>query len=136
MKTSSIVLLVAIAGVVGLMLYYSKDSFSQYTNFAEARKAAQEVHVVGEWVNREDAQYDANRDLFQFYLRDTTGETQLVHYFDPKPVNFETAEKVVVIGKFPRESAQPVFVAEKILMKCPSKYEATEIAPQAEAAVR
>ena len=36
---------------------------------------------------------------------------------------FETADKIVVIGKYEGD----VFVADKILMKCPSKYQNNQL---------
>ena len=46
------------------------------------------------------------------------GTLQKVRYNNPKPANFEEAEKVVVQGK----NQGDVFVADNILVKCPSKY--------------
>ncbi len=125
MKLRSIILLLLIAGVIGVIISQSMDSLSQYTDFAEAKASGKEVHVVGKWVKRDQYSYDPNQDLFQFYMEDSTGITQLVHYRDPKPVNFESAEKVVVIGQYEQE--KDVFKANKILMKCPSKYENGEL---------
>ena len=56
-------------------------------------------------------------------MQDTLNRVELVRYYDPKPTNFEQAEKVVVIGGY----EEGAFVAEKIIMKCPSKYEEEEI---------
>ncbi|MEM8891311.1 MAG: cytochrome c maturation protein CcmE, partial [Bacteroidota bacterium] len=74
-------------------------------------------------VNRDQTSYDPNTDMFQFYMQDTTNNVELVYYQDPKPQNFEQAEKVVVVGGYKNEN----FVAEKIIMKCPSKFEQTDI---------
>jgi cytochrome c-type biogenesis protein CcmE len=41
-----------------------------------------------------------------------------VRYNNPKPANFEEAEQVVVEGR----NQDGTFVAENILVKCPSKY--------------
>ena len=38
------------------------------------------------------------------------------------PDGFKNSEKIVVTGSFNND----LFVAEKILMKCPSKYEGTD----------
>jgi cytochrome c-type biogenesis protein CcmE len=40
------------------------------------------------------------------------------------PPDFSRAEQVVVIGAY---KDQDLFVADKILMKCPSKYQETEL---------
>ena len=124
MKPGKIILLAVVAiFLVALGLNFSKNA-SIYTDFSTAKASEKQVHIVGEWVNRESAQYDAQRDLFTFYLQDTTQFTELVHYYDPKPNNFEQAEKVVIVGGYKNEQ----FIADKIVMKCPSKYEEEGIA--------
>lgn len=92
---------------------------SIYTDFKTAKNTSEEVHIVAEWVKREQAHYDQIKDEFSFFLKDTLGNEAFVIYPDPKPVNFEQADKIVVIGKFQSDT----FFANKILMKCPSKYE-------------
>ena len=44
-------------------------------------------------------------------------------YFNPKPQDFERSEQVVITGNMKND----VFVADKILLKCPSKYTENEI---------
>jgi cytochrome c-type biogenesis protein CcmE len=56
---------------------------------------------------------------------DEKKEKQEVVYFNPKPADFERSEKIVVVG----EMKQGRFVADKILMKCPSKYQDNEFRP-------
>ena len=51
-------------------------------------------------------------------MRDGEGVVREVHYLNPKPANFEDAEQLVVEGQLQND----VFVAEHILVKCPSKY--------------
>ena len=123
MKTSHIVLLIALAiFAVTLGVNYSSE-VSIYTDFATAKASGEQVHIVGSWVNRDQSNYDPQRDLFTFYLQDTLKVVEKVSFFDPKPINFETAEKVVVIGGYQGQE----FVADKIVMKCPSKYKDEEI---------
>jgi cytochrome c-type biogenesis protein CcmE len=45
-----------------------------------------------------------------------------VRYNNPKPANFEEAEQLVVQGR----TQDGVFVADNILVKCPSKYNETK----------
>lgn len=134
MKTSYIILLVIIAVAVGIILS-STGNASQYVDFAQAEKMASEgddemVHVVGALVKDNAGQYvgmvynpgiDPNH--FEFMLKDTKGREQKVLYFQPKPQDFEKAEQIVIIG----HAKAGVFVANKILMKCPSKYEDKEV---------
>ncbi|MCI4671525.1 MAG: cytochrome c maturation protein CcmE [Bacteroidia bacterium] len=123
MKPLNIIILVVLAVfIVGLGLNFSQSA-SIYTDFSNAKTTDKQVHIVGKWVNREQSQYHPERDLFQFYLQDTTQHVELINYYEPKPTNFENAEKVVVVGAYKPEG----FVAEKIVMKCPSKFEATDL---------
>ena len=124
MSIGKIILLGAIAiFTVVLGLTFSGNA-SIYTTFDHARETGKRVHIVGEWVQRDQANYDPGKDVFSFYMKDSTNTVEKVRYFDPKPMNFESAEKVVIIGKFHK---QEVFEADKIIMKCPSKYEETDL---------
>lgn len=123
MKTTHIIVLVVVAIFIVALASNFASNASIYTDFAYAKKSGREVHIVGEWVNRDQAVYNMEQDLFTFFLKDTLHQTELVHFYDPKPNNFETAEKVVVVGGYKQDR----FVADKIVMKCPSKYENDEI---------
>lgn len=126
MKTRNLVLLVAIAALVVVLLFSLSQNLSQYTDLASAQaQPGREVHVVGQWVQREQASYDPATDRFTFYLKDSLGHVAQVVYLDPKPPNFEQADRVVVIGRADAQSK--AFVADKILMKCPSKYQENQL---------
>lgn len=60
---------------------------------------------------------------FTFLMVDQNGEEQEVYYNEPMPHDFLRSEQVVVIGAYKGDT----FVADKILMKCPSKYQEEEI---------
>lgn len=123
MKPGKIALLVFIAIFMAVLAINFSQNASIYTDFSTAKDSGKKVHIVGEWVNREVSEYNPERDLFTFFMADSTKSVELVHYYDPKPNNFEQAEKVVVVGGYENDK----FVADKIVMKCPSKYEETEI---------
>ena len=55
-----------------------------------------------------------------------TNEVIPVTYTDVKPANFEDAVSIVAIGRYENEK----FKAEKLLVKCPSKYQGEEIEKQ------
>jgi cytochrome c-type biogenesis protein CcmE len=55
-----------------------------------------------------------------------TKEPIAVSYTDVKPANFEDAVSIVAIGRY----ENGVFAAEKLLVKCPSKYQGEEIEKQ------
>jgi cytochrome c-type biogenesis protein CcmE len=54
---------------------------------------------------------------------DDKGKEQLVQYNQPMPADFTRSEKVVVIGRYQNDS----FIADKILLKCPSKYQEQQV---------
>ncbi|ABG60483.1 cytochrome c maturation protein CcmE [Cytophaga hutchinsonii] len=134
MKLSYILLLVVIAVAVGVIIS-TTGSASQYVDFEQAAKMAEEgddemVHVVGKLLKNEQGEFvgmnynpgiDPNH--FEFLLTDTKNKIQKVLFFQPKPQDFEKAEQIVIIGHIKKD----VFVADKILMKCPSKYEDKEV---------
>lgn len=123
MKTSHIIILAFLAiFIVSLGVNLSKN-VSTYAGFSEARTSGEMVHISGEWVKRAEGGYDQSQDLFTFYLKDTLQNVELVHFYDPMPMNFDQAEKVVVVGGY----QDTRFVADKIITKCPSKYEETDI---------
>lgn len=134
MKISYIIALVVIAVAVGVIISTAGDT-SAYVTFNEAIEMAQKgnnnkVHVIGELRRDEQGnivgmQYNPALDpnYFVFRLIDEKGKEQEVVYRSPKPQDFERSEKIVIIGSM----QQNQFVADKILMKCPSKYQETEI---------
>jgi cytochrome c-type biogenesis protein CcmE len=125
MKINQIIILVAGAVLLVALGVNLSSSASTYTGFQEAQNTSRKVHIVGQWVQRDQAHYDQERDLFRFYLKDENQQEMMVHFYDPKPVNFEQAEKVVIIGSYSPEKA--IFEADEIQMKCPSKYEETDV---------
>ncbi|HYE96275.1 MAG TPA: cytochrome c maturation protein CcmE [Rubricoccaceae bacterium] len=110
---------IALLAVFGFLVV---NSFGQqvagYENFGEASQNARRAHVVGTWERAQPMAYDPSTNRFSFYMRDEMGVVRQVVYANPKPANFEDAERVVVDGQMEGD----VFVAEHILVKCPSKY--------------
>lgn len=124
MKPAQILIIFILAAILVFFGINLASTRSIYTVFDEAKTTGNSVHIVGEWVDRDNASYDQNQDLFVFALKDSMNFVEQVHYYDPKPINFEQAEKVVVVGGYKQDK----FVADKIVMKCPSKYEPDDIA--------
>jgi cytochrome c-type biogenesis protein CcmE len=118
MKWKSILGLVAMAGFAGLLLFNFGSQVGGYMNFEEAAQTGSQAHVVGTWVGDRPMRYSRAENVFTFYMRDQTGTVRKVRYPNPKPANFERAEKVVVEG----EMKNGAFAAHHILVKCPSKY--------------
>jgi len=120
MKPKVIIGVIAIIGFTTLLMVNFSNSISTYTNFsdAESRKSA---HVVGKWEDSKDFGFSIDDKQFTFFMEDEEGNVRKVIYPKPKPNNFEQAEKLVVIGNM----QNGVFYANDMLMKCPSKYNAT-----------
>lgn len=109
---------VIVAAGVGLMSLVTGGGVTPYVGFAEARAAKSNVQVMGE-VLPEQASYDMQSGSFSFYITDANGDKMKVIYGGTKPGNFEQATSVVCIGKYEEDA----FHAEKLLIKCPSKYQ-------------
>jgi cytochrome c-type biogenesis protein CcmE len=120
MKTSSIIILVAIAAAIGVLLMYSVD-FSTYDTINSAKaKQGKYVHLIARLDKSKPIQYDAIKDpnYLSFYAVDSLGDETKVIYHNPKPPELEQSERVVLKGRMEGN----VFQCDDILMKCPSKY--------------
>ena len=58
----------------------------------------------------------------KFKLRDENGQEAMVIYKGIKPDNIEQATSIVAIGKYHSDQ----FIADKLLVKCPSKYQQSQ----------
>lgn len=117
MKLPYILGLVAVAILASVLMVDLFSSASIYSDFAAAKESGSEVHIVGQWVRRDEVVRETNK--FQFYLQDTLNHIQQVTYYDQMPPNFSEADRVVINGKYEKDNE---FVATHIQMKCPSKY--------------
>ena len=121
-----IFLIVLLVGFVAYAGFNLAESVTPYVSIAEARATSNGVQVKGLLdKNFEPVQ---TCDEFTFSLQDEeTGETMRVKFDGIKPDQFDEAYHIVAIGKY--EAADDFFHAKKLLIKCPSKYEAQR--PQA-----
>jgi cytochrome c-type biogenesis protein CcmE len=107
--------------VLAVVLGYNgmQQSFRPYTTkIDEAIVSGRSVQLQG-FLGSKGA-YDA-KGKFTFDLQDSTGKMVKVVYSQPKPSNFEQAISIVAIGHY--DGAQQVFIADEMLVKCPSKYQ-------------
>jgi len=128
MKLSHIIAIVVIAAAIGIIIFTAGDA-STYVNFDQAYQMAStgndsQIHVVGELKKDENGQVvglenSEDKLSFSFILVDDNKKEQKVIYNEPMPPDFLRSEKVVVIGGYKNNS----FIAKKILLKCPSKYQ-------------
>jgi len=132
MKKSSIIGIVVIAVAIGIIIS-SQSNASSYVSFGEAEEIAQngsakKIHVVGELKKNSFGQVvgvnpSDDKLSVTFVMLDDKNVEQTVYYNEPMPSDFLRSEKVVVIGSYRNDK----FIADKILLKCPSKYEETAI---------
>lgn len=124
MKKSSILGIVLVAVFIAIIISVYGDA-STYASFAEAKTSETELHVVGQLNKEKDLVYNPkeNANYFAFFMVDEEGAECKVVFKGSKPQDFERSEQIVLTGKMVGEE----FHASKILMKCPSKYNETEI---------
>ncbi|HEU5015985.1 MAG TPA: cytochrome c maturation protein CcmE [Roseiflexaceae bacterium] len=109
-----IIVLAIVLGYFGL-----QSSFRPYTtSIKEATASGRGVQLAG--FLGSTGQYDAAGN-FTFALQDSTGAKVNVIYPKPKPANFEQAVSIVAIGHY--DAQKNVFMADDMLVKCPSKYQ-------------
>lgn len=132
MKKSSIIGMVIIAIAIGVIISTYADS-STYGSFADAQETQKELHVVGKLNKSKEMVYNPEKDAnyFSFYMVDNKGKECKVEFTGTKPQDFERSEQIVLTGQMQNGA----FHADKILMKCPSKYtqdkiEVTEVKAQ------
>lgn len=110
-------LMIALATVLGFNgLQQSVRPYT--TRIGEAAGSGRSVQLVG-FLGSAGA-YD-DRGRFTFVLEDETGGRVTVISDEPRPSQFELATSVVAIGRYDRSG--DVFVADELLIKCPSKYQ-------------
>ncbi len=117
-KTLIAIAVVIIAAVVGLMSLFTGGGVTPYVGFSEARAAKSNVQVMGEILANE-SNYNTEAGSFSFFITDVSGDKMKVVYSGTKPGNFDQATSVVCIGRYKNDT----FFADKLLVKCPSKYQ-------------
>ena len=110
----AIVVLSIVLGYYGL-----SASMRPYTTMiSEAKDSGRGVQLAG-FLGSTGEYNDEGK--FTFLLQDSSGQKILVIYSQPKPSNFEQAVSIVAIGNYDVKTGN--FIAESLLVKCPSKYQ-------------
>ena len=132
MKKSHILVLVVIAAAIAIIVSTAGDA-STYVSFEEAKALYEsgnnkKVHIVGQLKKDEQGTIqgvEPGEDLLtvSFLMVDNNQKTGKVFYNKPMPPDLKQSEQVVVVGRFKDD----VFMANQILLKCPSKYEENKI---------
>ena len=125
MKRTHIAIIIIIAVAIGAIMVTINDA-STYVGFDRAEENPGTKYTVIGYLDKKAAMdYDARASLFTFTAIDKEGQKRQVVYHQPKPQDFERSEEITMKGY----ANDKGFIAEEILMKCPSKYnEQNEVA--------
>lgn len=114
--------------IIVVFMVWGASSFMkttiQYVSLSEAKKADKTVQVMGK-IDFDKVDYNAADSRLEFAVYDAeasskeNAETMEVVYYGVVPGNFDQATSVVLKGKPEGDR----FVAEQMLVKCPSKYQ-------------
>lgn len=123
-KIIGITIIVACLALAGVLF---KKAAIQYVTFPEAMASTDStVQIIGAPVAG-TMFYDENGHVLHFTLGDS-GNTMPVIYRGPKPDDLDTAmqkaTKITAQGTY--SASMNAFVAENLLVKCPSKYQGTQ----------
>ena len=128
MKKTHLIAILLIVAAIAIIISTAGDA-SSYVTFDQAYQMAKvgnsaSIHVVGGLKKNAlgeitGLEKSADNLSFSFILLDENRKEQKVYYNEPMPPDFTRSEKVVVIGGYRGD----LFMAEKILLKCPSKYQ-------------
>lgn len=113
-------IVVAVLALVALMAVFVRNA-SPYVTVAEAKTlTGNGLHVSGQ-IEKGSLSTDLLHNQIKFVLKDDAGQTLPVVYVGSPVSNLGSATKVVAIGGMKGDS----FLSSQLLVKCPSKYEAT-----------
>jgi cytochrome c-type biogenesis protein CcmE len=114
------VVLVSLA-IVGVSVAFIANA-SPYVTVSEARKSgATNVHLKGKLV-KTSIHNDLKERKIRFQIQDASGEVMDVIYSGAPPQDMSQATEIVAIGSVKGSE----FHSDKLLIKCPSKYEGNE----------
>ncbi|MCW5936275.1 MAG: cytochrome c maturation protein CcmE [Fimbriimonadaceae bacterium] len=121
MKPGLLAVVLSFVGI-GAVVYAFMTNASPYVTVAQAQVSqADNLHVAGEIVPG-TLDVSATSQTVRFIVKDDEGKTLPVLYKGAPPANMASATRVVVIGGM----KEGVFTSEKMLLKCPSKYESSD----------
>ena len=115
-------LLVAFAGFAFTTF---KNSMTPYVSYERARQGDRIVQVAGALEKGSSSYKEAKESLYFTLKEPKTSDNLRVRYKGVKPGNFEDAISIVAIGRYDEKAKE--FEAQKLLVKCPSKYQGAEV---------
>lgn len=118
MNYKKIILIILIVVFIGVAIFSMRGVLTPYVSFKEAIEKCSFVQVIGKL--NADIPVKHYEGYFKFNLIDDDGTKMDIVYSGTKPLNFEHADQIVVLGVY--NNKKNIFEADKILIKCPSKY--------------
>jgi cytochrome c-type biogenesis protein CcmE len=128
MKTGPLVAALAGVAALGGVIFAFSQGASPYATVEEAKKmVGRSVHLPGK-IDQSTVNF-SDQGFVTFQITDEKGGRILVKHQGAPPTNLDQAAQVVAIGAVDSEGTMNT---DKLLVKCPSKYEAgsgEEMAP-------
>jgi cytochrome c-type biogenesis protein CcmE len=121
--------LIVVAGVIGVLVGTAATRASSFyvtvgELYAMGQGAIGETTSVSGNIVGRSVRWDPAHNVLQFSLQDSPqGRSLPVVFHGPKPDDFTNDWPVIVTGRLQPDGT---FAADKLLIKCPSKYQAQE----------
>jgi len=119
-----IIAFVVISIALGFTMWSFSASLTPYVDVKTARKMNTPVQVRG-IILRDSAHpifRDSTRNVFRFWIEDTSQQKIEVFYYGAKPDAFDTAPGTAAHGYVRNLDGKEVFVSDSLVVQCPSKY--------------
>jgi cytochrome c-type biogenesis protein CcmE len=120
MKHRNTAIFIAALVLLGIAVFFASDDLiSPYVPFREAKtNPGKYVQIIGR-LDR-SVPITSGKGGLSLALIDKDGAKMKVAHQGTKPQNFEQSEQVVLLGRY--SGKDDMFIADTILVKCPSKY--------------
>jgi cytochrome c-type biogenesis protein CcmE len=120
-----IILTIGAVLCAALTVLLLKQYISPYVTFSKARQSAYQVQIIGK-PSKERKSWSDNQGCTYISLKDyyNSSDTLTVVYCKAVPENIDHSENIVSVGRY--DEKRRLFIAQKLLYKCPSKYENLE----------
>jgi len=116
------VILLLLLLVFGVGAYHTiSGALTPYVSFVYAEAASRSVQVKGLPVD--GTLLPGTEGDFTFKMDDMEGGTATIYHRGEIPPNLMDADNVVVVGRF---DGNGQFIAQRILVKCPTRYQAEQ----------
>jgi cytochrome c-type biogenesis protein CcmE len=114
-----IIFAIGLAFLIAAVFFASDNILSPYVPFKEAKSGpGTYVQIIGRL--DKSAAVTHREGEYTFTAIDKDGTRLRVIHHGTKPQNFEHTDQVVILGKYIADG--DIFEADKVLVKCPSKY--------------